>query len=183
MPYKYLEESAQIPRDVVDIIARRVHQTYFIAVQCALLSMLTLFEQIFYDHLQPTRATLAEIFPKCEFHVESHFSYSTVLLKLTDRDFVLFHTYDDYESFLVEGTCDFKHQTFNFLRFEHATALAQTHDFDTYFNNSKCKNWIPFQLLCEVMDVPFTFHASNQFTGGGKWRHSEKIKAWFIQNA
>jgi hypothetical protein len=109
--YNEMASHPHFPEHLVETIARRVHQIHFQSTLYALESRLSSFERLIYDAstLNDWVVALKDAYPTLEICGDFFHGFRTVVLKLSECDFVAFHHYDDLEcgaDILMEGHCN-----------------------------------------------------------------------------
>lgn len=185
--YKMMED-ANIPEDIIHTISKRVHMDYHRRICTYIDNIYSPFERIFRENeINGVHALtkLCEQFPEMIIRVDDYFEWMTVVLKLNDTRFIVFHEYKENwtcEQLIAEG--EYINDNMIFERFLYKDMRDKNKLYKNakdYFNN-KSINYIPFQFTNYVMKGIYDMDGV-QFMDAptnANWFRPEVIIQWFL---
>lgn len=175
--FKFFETHTEIPKDVIDTIAKKLYAEKFVHVIADIKKAYTPFERMFYENAKPTVAQLAKIaLEPLRIYKDYHSDWDTIVFKLSQKHFVLYHKHD-HNTFLIEGSI--KSGKFIFDRFEYHDRNLNLKVYTSKYFKDVLFFSLPF--LYQVMDIPEE-EGMDCFEGGGRWHNADKIKQWIHEN-
>jgi hypothetical protein len=171
--------SEKMPEHLVDHIAKQVHRVFTKDVFQELQMLYSPFEKLFMEN-EDVFDSLIRLYPDMEVRVDSYYYWITVVLKLTDTKFIVWHEYQEYvnkERFLMEG--EVKENTYLFTKFAYigeGRHLEICDDVEKY-QQKQSKNIMPFQFLnyCMKNDHCVEDNVYKNAKTHGKWMLLKKI--------
>jgi hypothetical protein len=173
--YRFL--SARLADDVVENIARRVHEGSFAPALSDIRSRRSAFEAAIDDGRDPIAALR-----NAEMHYDDEIDWWSALVTFDETKFVFLHDYVDNldtDLFLVEGRVDKSKNSMSIERFYYRNHYTRVERVAVKYMRNVV-NLIPFEWTMDVLGVDTDIDCADCSSSSGKrWADPTAVIEWF----